>query len=83
MITVHHYLLLSALSLFLSLAGIIMARQKTTALFCLFTAFSSINLSLVCLSRYYNKPNGQIVALLIMALMILWVALGLALKKLK
>jgi len=76
-ITIHHYLILSALLFSLGLAGIIIRRNLLIMLMCVEVMMNAINLTFVSLSRYYGTMDGQIVAIFVMAIAAVEAAIGL------
>jgi len=76
-ITIHHYLILSALLFCLGLIGIIIRKNILILLMCIEVLMNSINLTFVALARYYNKMDGQLIAIFVMAIAAVEAAIGL------
>lgn len=76
-ITIHHYLILSALLFCLGFMGIIIRRNLLIMLMCIEILMNAINLAFVALARYYNAIDGHIVAIFVMAIAAVEAAVGL------
>lgn len=76
-ITIHHYLLLSALLFCLGLIGIIVRRNLIIAFMCIEVLMNAVNLAFVALARYYKVADGHVVAVFVMAVAAVEAAIGL------
>lgn len=76
-ITIHHYLILSALLFSLGLIGIIVRRNILIMFMCLEVLLNSVNLAFVALARFYGLMDGQVVAIFVMAIAAVEAAIGL------
>ena len=81
-ITIHHYLILSALLFCLGLIGIIIRKNILIVLMCIEVMMNAINLTFVALSRYYSNlensnMDGQLIAIFVMAIAAVEAAIGL------
>lgn len=76
-ITIHHYLILSALLFSLGLIGIIVRRNILIMFMCLEVLLNSVNLTFVALARFYGLMDGQVVAIFVMAIAAVEAAIGL------
>jgi NADH-quinone oxidoreductase subunit K len=78
LITIHHYLILSALLFCLGLVGIVVRKNLLIMFMCLEVMLNSVNLTFVALARYYARMDGQVVAFFVMAVAAVEAAIGLA-----
>lgn len=76
-ITIHHYLILSALLFVLGLIGIIVRRNILMVLMFIEVMMNAINLTFVALARYYKELDGHVIAIFIMAIAAVEAAIGL------
>lgn len=76
-ITIHHYLILSALMFSLGLIGIIIRKNILIVLMCIEVLMNAVNLSFVALARYYKLMDGHLVAIFVMAIAAVEAAIGL------
>jgi len=76
-ITIHHYLVLSALLFCLGLIGIIVRRNLLIMFMCIEVMMNAVNLSFVALARYFNKMDGHVIAIFVMAIAAVEAAIGL------
>lgn len=76
-ITINHYLILSALLFCLGLIGVIVRKNILIVLMCIEVMMNAINLAFVALARYYNTMDGQIIAIFVMAIAAVEAAIGL------
>ena len=81
MITLTHYLVVSAILFGIGLAGVLMRQNAVTILFSVEIMLNAANLNLVAFSRYITPGaiSGQMFALFIIAITAAEVAVGLAL----
>jgi NADH-quinone oxidoreductase subunit K len=78
-VTLHHYLLVSALLFSLGLLGVIVRRNLLVVYMSLELMLNAANLALVAFSRYNNDLNGQVMVFFIITVAAAEVAVGLAL----
>ncbi len=78
MVTVHHYLFLSAALFALGVIGVMIRRNLIVVLMCLELMLNAVNLSFVAFARYLNSMEGQIFVLFVMVVAAAEVAVGLA-----
>lgn len=76
-ITIHHYLVLSAVLFFLGIIGMVVRKNILIILMCIEVLMNAINLSFVALARYYNQMDGHLVAMFVMAIAAVEAAIGL------
>jgi NADH-quinone oxidoreductase subunit K len=76
-ITIQHYLTLSAVLLFLGLAGVMMRRNLIVVFMCLEVMMNAVNLAFVSLARYYGLADGHVIAIFVMAVAAVEAAIGL------
>lgn len=78
-ITIHHYLILSAILFCLGLTGIMLRKNLLVVFMSLEVLMNSINLSFVAFARYYQTLDGHVVAIIVMAIAAVEAAIGLGL----
>ncbi len=78
-ITIHHYLILSAILFALGLVGMVVRKNLLVVFMSLEVLMNSVNLSFVAFARYYLKMDGHVVALIVMAIAAVEAAIGLGL----
>lgn len=76
-ISIHHYLILSALMFFLGITGIVIRKNILVILMCIEVLMNSVNLAFVSLARYYGQMDGHMVAIFVMAIAAVEAAIGL------
>lgn len=76
-ITIHHYLILSALLFTLGLVGVIIRKNILVILMCIEVLMNAINLSFIALARYHGQMDGHIVSIFVMAVAAVEAAIGL------
>lgn len=76
-VSIHHYLILSALLFVLGLVGIVVRRNLFIVLMCIEVMINAVNLSFVALARYHNTMDGHVVAIFVMAIAAVEAAIGL------
>ena len=77
MITIHHYLILSALLFCLGLIGVIIRKNIIVIFMCIEVLLNSVNLAFVALARYYIALDGHVIAVFVMAIAAVEAAIGL------
>jgi NADH-quinone oxidoreductase subunit K len=78
MITLHHYLALSALLFLIGVVGVLIRRQIIVILMCLELMLNSANLAFIAFARYLDSMEGQVFVLFVMVVAAAEVAIGLA-----
>ena len=78
MITLHHYLLASALLFCIGLVGIMTRRNVLMILLCIEVMFNAANLAFVAYARALGDTGGQIVVFFIIVVAAAEVTVGLA-----
>ena len=78
MVTLEHYLVLSALLFALGMAGVMFRRNLIVILMSLELMLNAVNLSFVAFSRYLGSIEGQVFVLFVMVVAAAEVAVGLA-----
>ena len=78
MVTLEHYLVLSALLFSLGIVGVMFRRNLIVILMSLELMLNAVNLSFVAFSRYLGSIEGQIFVLFVMVVAAAEVAVGLA-----
>ena len=78
MITIHHYLTLSALLFFIGVFGVLYRRNLIVIFMSVELMLNGVNLSFVTFARYTNSMDGHVIAFFIMALAAAEASIGLA-----
>ncbi len=78
MVTLEHYLVLSALLFSLGIVGVMFRRNLIVILMSLELMLNAVNLSFVAFSRYLGSIEGQIFVRFVMVVAAAQVAVGLA-----
>lgn len=78
MITLNHYLVLSAALFALGVVGVMVRRNLIVILICLELMLNGVNLSFVAFSSYLGALEGQVFVLFVMVVAASEVAVGLA-----
>ena len=78
MVSLEHYLVLSALLFSLGVIGVMFRRNLIVILMSLELMLNAVNLSFVAFSRYLGSIEGQIFVLFVMVVAAAEVAVGLA-----
>jgi NADH-quinone oxidoreductase subunit K len=79
MITLNHYLLLSALLFSIGTAGVFLRRNLITLLLSVEIMLNAVNLSFVAMGRFNGSVEGQIITFFVMTVAAAEAAVGLAL----
>ena len=79
MITLNHYLLLSAVLFSIGTAGIFLRRNLITLLLSVEIMLNAVNLTFVALGRFNGSVEGQIITFFVMTVAAAEAAVGLAL----
>ncbi len=78
MITLQHYLVLSAILFALGIVGVMFRRNLIVILMSLDLMLNAVNLTFIAFARYLDSVEGQIFVLFIMVVAAAEVAVGLA-----
>ena len=78
MITLNHYLLLSAVLFSIGTAGIFLRRNLITLLLSIEIMLNAVNLTFVAVGRYRGLVDGQIITFFVMTVAAAEAAVGLA-----
>ncbi|RME37755.1 MAG: NADH-quinone oxidoreductase subunit NuoK [Deltaproteobacteria bacterium] len=79
MITVNHYLVLSAILFALGTFGVLTRRNAIVIFMCIELMLNAVNLSFIALSSHLGNLDGQIFVFFVMAVAAAEAAVGLAL----
>jgi NADH-quinone oxidoreductase subunit K len=78
MITLNHYLFLSALLFSIGTAGVFLRRNLITLLLSVEIMLNAVNLSFVAMGRFHGSVEGQIITFFVMTVAAAEAAVGLA-----
>ncbi len=78
MVTLHHYLILSAILFSLGIIGVMFRKNLIVILMSLELMLNAVNLTFIAFARYLDSVEGQIFVLFIMVVAAAEVAVGLA-----
>jgi NADH-quinone oxidoreductase subunit K len=78
MVTLHHYLILSAVLFSLGVVGVMFRRNLIVILMSLELMLNAVNLTFIAFSRYMGSLEGQLFVLFVMVVAAAEVAVGLA-----
>ncbi len=78
MITLNHYLFLSALLFSIGSAGLFLRRNLITLLLSVEIMLNAVNLTFVAIGRYHGSVEGQIITFFVMTVAAAEAAVGLA-----
>ena len=79
MITVNHYLLLSAILFAIGTFGVLTRKNAIVIFMCIEVMLNSVNLTFIALSRHVGNMDGQIFVFFVMTVAAAEAAFGLAL----
>ena len=79
MITVNHYLLLSAILFAIGTFGVVTRKNAIVVFMCIEVMLNSVNLTFIALSRHVGNMDGQIFVFFVMTVAAAEAAVGLAL----
>jgi NADH-quinone oxidoreductase subunit K len=79
MLTLNHFLLLSAVLFAIGTAGVFLRRNLITVLLSIEVMLNAVNLTFVALGRYQGRVDGQIITFFVMTVAAAEAAVGLAL----
>lgn len=78
-VSVHHYLVLSAILFSLGTVGVLTRRNAIVIFMCIELMLNAVNLSFIALSRHLGNMDGQIFVFFVMTVAAAEAAVGLAL----
>ncbi len=79
MVSIHEYLMLSAILFSLGTVGVLIRRNAIVIFMCIELMLNSVNLSFIALSHHLGSMDGQIFVFFVMAVAAAEAAVGLAL----
>ena len=78
MITIHHYMILSAILFFIGVFGVLYRRNLIVIFMSIELMLNAVNLSFVAFARHTQTMDGHVIAFFVMALAAAEAAVGLA-----
>ena len=78
MVTIQHYMVLSAVLFFIGVFGVLFRRNLIVIFMSIELMLNAVNLSFVTFARYTQSMDGHVIAFFIMALAAAEAAIGLA-----
>ncbi|MFQ5511967.1 MAG: NADH-quinone oxidoreductase subunit NuoK [Candidatus Krumholzibacteriia bacterium] len=78
MVTIHHYMILSAVLFFTGVFGVLFRRNIIVIFMSVELMLNAVNLSFVTFARYTQTMDGHVIAFFVMALAAAEAAIGLA-----
>jgi len=78
MITLNHYLVLSAILFSIGTAGVFLRRNIITLLLSIEIMLNAVNLTFIAAGRYFGSVEGQIITFFVMTVAAAEAAVGLA-----
>jgi len=78
MVTIHHYMFLSAVLFFIGVFGVLFRRNLIVIFMSIELMLNAVNLSFVTFARYTQSMDGHVIAFFVMALAAAEAAIGLA-----
>lgn len=78
MVTIHHYMVLSAVLFFIGVFGVLFRRNLIVIFMSIELMLNAVNLSFVTFARYTQSMDGHVIAFFVMALAAAEAAIGLA-----
>ena len=79
MVTLNHYLILSAVLFSIGTAGVFLRRNLITVLLSIEVMLNAVNLTFISVGRYLGTVDGQIIVFFVMTVAAAEAAVGLAL----
>ena len=79
MLSLHHYLILSAILFAIGSVGVLTRRNAIVIFMCIELMLNAVNLTFVAFSRYLGNIDGEIFVLFVMTVAACEAAVGLAL----
>ncbi len=78
MVTIHHYMILSAILFFIGVFGVLFRRNLIVIFMSIELMLNAVNLSFITFARYTQSMDGHVIAFFVMALAAAEAAIGLA-----
>lgn len=78
MVTIHHYLALSAILFTLGMVGVIVRKNILIVLMSIEVLMNAVNLTFIAAARYFKVMDGHVIAFFVMAISAAEAAIGLA-----
>lgn len=78
MVTIHHYMALSAILFFIGVFGVLYRRNLIVIFMSVELMLNAVNLSFVTFARYTQNMDGHVIAFFVMALAAAEAAIGLS-----
>jgi len=78
MVTIHHYMFLSAILFFIGVFGVLFRRNLIVIFMSIELMLNAVNLSFITFARYTQSMDGHVIAFFVMALAAAEAAIGLA-----
>ena len=78
MVTIHHYMVLSAVLFFIGVFGVLFRRNLIVIFMSIELMLNAVNLSFITFARYSQSMDGHVVTFFVMALAAAEAAIGLA-----
>lgn len=78
MVSLNHYLLLSAILFSIGVVGVLLRRNVIMIFMCIELMLNAVNLTFVAFSRYLNNLDGHLFVLMVMTVAAAEAAVGLA-----
>ena len=78
MVTLQHYMMLSAILFFIGIFGVLYRRNLIVIFMSIELMLNAVNLSFVTFARYTSDMDGHVIAFFVMALAAAEAAIGLA-----
>ncbi len=77
MITINHYLAVSAALLLIGALGVLTRRNIVVILMSIELILNAVNVNLIAFSKYHNQVTGQVFAIFVIAVAVAEAAVGL------
>ena len=77
MITINHYMAVSAALLLIGTVGVLTRRNIVVILMSIELILNAVNVNLIAFSKYHNQVTGQVFAIFVMAVAVAEAAVGL------
>lgn len=77
MITINHYMAVSAAMLLIGTVGVLTRRNIVVILMSIELILNAVNVNLIAFSKYHNQVTGQVFAIFVIAVAVAEAAVGL------
>jgi NADH-quinone oxidoreductase subunit K len=77
MITINHYMAVSAALLLIGTVGVLTRRNIVVILMSIELILNAVNINLIAFSKYHNQVTGQVFAIFVIAVAVAEAAVGL------